>query len=94
MPEEKISRVSKPDYCILGDANAEAIRSKMGSSYVRYRSELAKHYRLSDSHAEALLHPSTGIRNVDDWTYMCNFFYGKEFKVNKKTWELWCSDIY
>ncbi|KAI3913088.1 hypothetical protein MKX01_035663, partial [Papaver californicum] len=79
MPEEKIAKVSKlvRDYYILvpDDANAEkAIRTQMRLAYVRYRSELAKHYRSFDSHEEALLHPSPRIRNVDDWTFMCDFF--------------------
>ncbi|KAI3920142.1 hypothetical protein MKX01_017799 [Papaver californicum] len=79
MPEEKIARVSKlvRDYYILvpDDAIAEkAIRKQMRLAYVRYRSELAKHYRSFDSHEEALLNPSPRILNVDDWTYMCNFF--------------------
>ncbi|KAI3984086.1 hypothetical protein MKX01_035213 [Papaver californicum] len=67
MPEEKIARVSKLDYYILvpDDANAEkAIRTQMRMAYVRYRSD----------HEEALLHPSPRIRNVDDWTFMCDFF--------------------
>ncbi|KAI3951502.1 hypothetical protein MKX01_018618 [Papaver californicum] len=79
MPEEKIARVSKlvRDYYILvpDDANVEkAIRTQMRLAYMRYRSELAKHYRSFDSHEEALLHPSPRIHNVDDWTYMCHFF--------------------
>ncbi|KAI3995077.1 hypothetical protein MKX01_018738 [Papaver californicum] len=79
MPEEKITRVSKlvRDYYILvpDDAFAEkTIRTQMRLAYVRYRSELAKHYRSFDSHGEALLHPSPRIRNLEDWTYMCDFF--------------------
>ncbi|KAI3967695.1 hypothetical protein MKX01_039605, partial [Papaver californicum] len=79
MSEEKIARVSKlvRDYYILvpDDSNAEkAIRTQMRLAYVSYRSELAKHYRSFDSHEEALLHPSPRIRNVDDWTFMCDFF--------------------
>ncbi|KAI3911325.1 hypothetical protein MKW98_010212 [Papaver atlanticum] len=79
MPEEKIARVSKlvRDYYILvpDDENAEeAIRTKMRLAYVRYRSELAAHYRSFDSHEEALRHPSPRIRNVDDWAIMCDFF--------------------
>ncbi|KAI3983248.1 hypothetical protein MKX01_013315, partial [Papaver californicum] len=79
MPEEKIARVSKlvRDYYILvpDDAFAEkTIRTQMRLAYVRYRSELAKHYRSFDSHEEALLHPSPRIRNFEDWTYMCDFF--------------------
>ncbi|KAI3990150.1 hypothetical protein MKX01_029128, partial [Papaver californicum] len=79
MPEEKIARVSKlvRDYYILepDDAFAEnTIRTQMRLAYVRYRSELAKHYRSFDSHEKALLHPSPRIRNLEDWTYMCDFF--------------------
>ncbi|KAI3943817.1 hypothetical protein MKW98_004322 [Papaver atlanticum] len=79
MPEEKIARVSKlvRDYYILvpDDENTEeAIRTQMRLAYVRYRSELAAHYRSFDSHEEALRHPSPRIRNVDDWAIMCDFF--------------------
>ncbi|KAI3857803.1 hypothetical protein MKX03_033931, partial [Papaver bracteatum] len=79
MPEEKIARVSKlvRDYYILvpDDENAEeAIRTQMRMAYVRYRSELAAHYRSFDSHEEALRHPSPRIRNVDDWDIICDFF--------------------
>ncbi|KAI3991812.1 hypothetical protein MKX01_038210, partial [Papaver californicum] len=60
---------------VPNDANAEkAIITQMRLAYVRYRSELAKHYRSFGSHEEALLHPSPRIRNVDDWIYMCDFF--------------------
>ncbi|KAI3992684.1 hypothetical protein MKX01_008006 [Papaver californicum] len=79
MPEEKIARVSKlvRDYYILvpDDAFTEkTIRTQMRLAYLRYRSELAKHYRSFDSHEEALLHPSPRICNLEDWTYMCDFF--------------------
>ncbi|KAI3894342.1 hypothetical protein MKX03_024824 [Papaver bracteatum] len=79
MPEEKIARVSKlvRDYYILvpDDENAEeAIRTQMRMAYVRYRSDLAAHYRSFDSHEEALRHPSPRIRNVDDWAIICDFF--------------------
>ncbi|RZC47665.1 hypothetical protein C5167_040647 [Papaver somniferum] len=79
MPEEKISRVSKlvRDYYILvpdDENDEEAIRTQMRLAYVRYRSELASHYRSFDSHEEALRNPSPRIRNVDDWDHMCDFF--------------------
>ncbi|KAI3873208.1 hypothetical protein MKX03_034298 [Papaver bracteatum] len=85
IPEENIERVSKlvRDYYILvpDDENAEeAIRTQMRLAYVRYRSELAAHYRSFDSHGEALRHPSPRIRNVDDWAIMCDFF-NTDFKV-------------
>ncbi|KAI3857681.1 hypothetical protein MKW98_028945 [Papaver atlanticum] len=79
MPEEKIARVSKlvRDYYILVPDNEnveEAIRTQMRLAYVRYRSELAAHYRSFDSHEEALRHQSPRIRNVDDWAITCDFF--------------------
>ncbi|KAI3905533.1 hypothetical protein MKW98_029437, partial [Papaver atlanticum] len=77
------------DYYILvpNDENAEeAIRTQMRLAYVRYRSELAAHYRSFDSHEEALRHPSPRIRNVDDWAIMCDFFNTDlKFKVYKFT---------
>ncbi|KAI3834364.1 hypothetical protein MKW98_028628 [Papaver atlanticum] len=91
MPEEKITRVSKlvRDYYILvpDDENTEeAIRTQMRLAHVRYRSELAAHYRSFDSHEEALRHPSPRIRNVDDWAIMCDFFNTDiKFKIYKFT---------
>ncbi|KAI3875657.1 hypothetical protein MKX03_035027 [Papaver bracteatum] len=79
MPEEKIARVSKlvRDYYILvpdDETVEDEIRTQMRMAYIRYRSELAEHYRSFDSHEEALRHPSPRIRNVDDWAIICDFF--------------------
>lgn len=70
------------------DESAEkAIRTQMRLAYVRYRSELAKHYRSFDTHEEALLHPSSRIRNKNDWADLCNFFNtNAAFKVIRKHW--------